>query len=45
MTKAEALAAKSGSKRLGTTQQQQKMFQVKDVLLPHENKWEKIANA
>lgn len=45
MTKAEALAAKGDSKQLGTTQQRQKVFQVKDVLLPHEDKWEKIANA
>ena len=45
MTKAEALAAKGNSKQLGTTQQRDKEFQVKDVLLLHENKWEKIANA
>ncbi len=45
MTKAEALAAKGTSKQLGTTQQRNKEFQVKDALLPHENKWEKIANA
>jgi len=45
MTKAEALAAKGTNKQLGTTQQQKKEFQVKDALLPHENKWEKISNA
>lgn len=45
MTKAEALAAKGASKQLGTTQQRKKEFQVKDIFLPHEDKWEKIANA
>jgi hypothetical protein len=45
MSKSEALAAKGGSKQLGTTQQRQKEFQVKDVLVPHENQWEKIKNA
>lgn len=45
MTKAEALAAKGTSRQLGTTQQRNKEFQVKDALLPHENRWQKIANA
>ena len=45
MTKTEALAAKGTSRQLGTTQQRNKEFQVKDALLPHENRWQKIANA
>jgi hypothetical protein len=45
MTKAEALAAQGNNKRLSTTQLRKKEFQVKGVLLPHENKWEKISNA
>ncbi len=45
MTKAEALVAKGNNKQLGTTQQRKKEFQVKDVLLPYENEWEKISNA
>lgn len=44
MSKAEALAAKGSSKQLGTAQQRQKEFQVKDVLVPHEGKWERIKN-
>lgn len=45
MNRAEALELKGDSKQLGTTQQRNKEFQVKDILLPHENKWEKIASA
>lgn len=45
MTKAEALAEQGNNKQLGVTQQLNNEFQVKDALLPHENKWEKIANA
>jgi len=45
MTRAEALAAKGDNKQLGTTQRLKKEFQVKDYLILHENKWEKIANA
>lgn len=42
MSKSEAMAAKGTSKQLGTTQQRAKQFQVKDILLQHEGKWEKI---
>lgn len=45
MSKAEAMNAKGSNKQLGTTQQRKKQFQVKDVLLRYENKWEKILNA
>jgi len=45
MTKAEALTEKGTNKQLGTTQQRNKEFQVKDALLSHESKWEKIADA
>ncbi len=45
MSKAEALMAKGANKQLGTTQQRQNESQVKDVLVPHEGKWEKIVNA
>lgn len=45
MTRDEALGARGSNKQLGTTQQRQKEFYVKDILLPHENKWEKIKNA
>lgn len=45
MTRAEALVAKGDNKQLGTTQMLKKEFQVKDYLLLHENKWDKIANA
>jgi hypothetical protein len=45
MTKGEAIEAKGNSKQLGTTQQRNKEFHVREALLPHENKWEKIANA
>jgi hypothetical protein len=45
LTKDEAMQAKDTNKQLGTTQQRNREFQVKDVLLPFENKWEKIRNA
>lgn len=45
MSKAEALHAKGTNQQLGTTQQRSKRFQVKDVLLPYEGKWEKIRDA
>lgn len=45
MSKTKAMAAKGNTKQLGTTQQRKKQFQVKDVLLPYENKWEVIFNA
>ncbi|SDW29684.1 hypothetical protein [Nitrosomonas oligotropha] len=45
MTKSEALAAKGDGKLLSTTKQQKKESQVKDILLPYEDKWEKIVNA
>ncbi|WP_291981780.1 hypothetical protein [Candidatus Accumulibacter sp. ACC005] len=45
MSKTEAEDARGGNKQLGTTQQKNRSFQVKDVLLPHEDKWAKIANA
>lgn len=45
MSKAEAMRAKGANLQLGTTQQRSKSFQVKDVLLPYEDKWEKIRDA
>ncbi|MEZ5705719.1 MAG: hypothetical protein R3E56_10815 [Burkholderiaceae bacterium] len=45
MSKAEAMLAKGTSKRLGTTKQRNRIFHVKDVLLPYEGKWEKIRDA
>jgi hypothetical protein len=45
MHKAEALEARGNNMQLGTTQQRDSKFQVKDVLLPHENQWVKITNA
>jgi CMP-N-acetylneuraminic acid synthetase len=45
MSKTEAIAAKGENAQFGTTQQKKKLFQVKDVLLPYENNWEKILNA
>jgi len=45
MSKAEAMQAKGVNQQLGTTQQRDKSFQVKDVLLPYEGKWEKIRDA
>ncbi len=45
MSKIEAMIAKGNNKQLGTTQQKQKKFQVKDVLLSFEDCWEKILKA
>ena len=45
MSKNEAIAAKGNNIQLGTTQQSKKQFQVKDALLPYEDKWESILNA
>lgn len=45
MSKAEAIAAKGTSKQLGTTQQKEGKFYVKDVIAPYENCWNKIKNA
>jgi hypothetical protein len=45
MHKAEALEARGNNMQLGTTQQRDSKFQVKDVLLPHENQWVKITTA
>jgi hypothetical protein len=44
MTKAEAIALKGGNKQLGVAQQRNKVFQVKENLLPYENKWGTILN-
>jgi hypothetical protein len=45
MSKTEAMQAKGTNQQLGTTQQRNKIFQVKDVLLLYESKWEKIRDA
>lgn len=45
MSKAEVMSIKGNNKQLGVTQQRNKKSQVKDALLPYENKWEKIRNA
>ncbi|GEM_PF-2506805 len=45
MSKTEAMAEKGNNIQLGTTQQRGKQFQVKDALLPYEDKWETILNA
>ena len=45
MSKAEAMKEKGNNKQLGVTQQRNKESQIKDCLLPYENKWETIINA
>ncbi len=45
MTKKEAMQLKGSDKQLGVTKQQNNKFQVKNALIPHEDKWDKIKNA
>lgn len=45
MSKAEAIQVKGTSRLLGTTQQRNNAFQVKDKLLPYEGMWQKICDA
>ncbi|MGB5259986.1 MAG: hypothetical protein WBO34_05615 [Gammaproteobacteria bacterium] len=45
MSKTEAMTVKGTSKQLGVTQQQEKQSQVKDMLVPFEDQWDKIKNA
>ena len=45
MSKAEAIAEKGVKKQLGVTQKRNKISQVKQSLIPFEDRWEKIENA
>jgi len=44
MSKEEAITAKGTNKQLGVTQQRKKQPQVKGMLVPFEDQWDKIKN-